>query len=153
MKEKFYDVDISVAKRESFNNTIILLTMIKSEYYYIISFSRPKGQIKIGFDYKSDMHDLITESITVDFYNDNDNIVITSEIKNINLDDFKSNVIKLDGNFYFENEILKYRLLSRRDDLFPVGAEKMNAIILRAKAEIFAFLERYFQSCINKNKI
>lgn len=59
MKEEFYKVDISSSKRESFNNTILLLTMVKSEYYYIIGFSRVKGQIEIGFDYKSSIHNII----------------------------------------------------------------------------------------------
>ena len=40
MQEKFYKVETTVSKRESFNNTILLLTMIKSEYYYIIGFGQ-----------------------------------------------------------------------------------------------------------------
>lgn len=152
MLEEFHRVDVSVSKRESFNNTIILLTMVKSEYYYIIGFSRPKGCIEIGFDYKSDIHNLITESIFVDFYSDNENIVVTSEIKNINSDDF-TDVVCFDDNFYFEDRTLKYKKHFEIDELIPTGIEKMNAIILRAKAEIFGFLEQYFRFCISKNKL
>lgn len=151
MIEEFHKVDISVSKRESFNNTIILLTMVKSEYYYIIGFSRPEGQIEIGFDYESDIHNVITESIIVDFYTDNKNIVISSEIKNINPNDFYD-VVPFEDNFCFENQTLKYKLLSQRDELIPISMEKMNAIILRAKSEIFDFLERYYKYCISKNK-
>ena len=152
MLEEFHKVDVSVSKRESFNNTIILLTMVKSEYYYIIGFSRPKGCIEIGFDYKSDIHSLITESIIVDFYSDNENIVITGEVKNINPDDF-SDEVSFDDNFYFENQTLKYKILLQSDRLIPAGIEKMNAIILRAKAEIFGFLEQYYRFCMSKNKL
>ena len=152
MKEEFHKLDISVPKRESFNNTIILLTMVKSEYYYIIGFSRPEGYIEIGFDYKSYMHNVITESIVVDFYTDDKNIIITSEIKNIDPDDFSNDTV-LGDNFYFENQTLRYNFLSQRDELIPVGVEKMNTLILMAKSEIFDFLERYFRYCIDKNKI
>lgn len=146
--EEFYEIDIPLSVRESFNNTILLLTMIKSEYYYIIGFSRTKGKIEIGFDYKSDIHNSITESIIVDFYSDDENVVLTSEIKNINPDDFK-NSYSLVKNFYFENDVLKYKLISQRDRLFPVSIEKVNEIIMKAKSEIFDFLEKYYRDCIS----
>ena len=147
MKEEFYKVDISSSKRESFNNTILLLTMVKSEYYYIIGFSRVKGQIEIGFDYKSSIHNTITESVIVDFYSDDENVVLSGELKNINLDDFTDSS-QLAENFYFENNALKYRQISRRDELIPVSIEKMNGIIMRAKSEIFDFLEKYYKTYI-----
>lgn len=147
MKEEFYKVDISSSKRESFNNTILLLTMVKSEYYYIIGFSRVKGQIEIGFDYKSSIHNTITESVIVDFYSDDENVVLSGELKNINLDDFTDSS-QLAENFYFENNALKYRQISQRDELIPVSIEKMNGIIMRAKSEIFDFLEKYYKTYI-----
>lgn len=51
----------SFPDRETFNNTILLLTMIKSKYYYIVGFSRPNNVIEIAFDFESDLHGLITE--------------------------------------------------------------------------------------------
>ncbi|MCQ4022809.1 hypothetical protein [Ruminococcus sp. zg-924] len=149
MKEEFYKVDISSSKRESFNNTILLLTMVKSEYYYIIGFSRVKGQIEIGFDYKSSIHNTITESVIVDFYSDNENVVLSGELKNVNLEDF-TDEDQLAENFYFEDNALKYRLTSQRDKLIPVSIEKMNGIIMRAKSEIFDFLEKYYKTYICK---
>ena len=149
MKEEFYKVDISSSKRESFNNTILLLTMVKSEYYYIIGFSRVKGQIEIGFDYKSSIHNTITESVIVDFYSDDENVVLSGELKNINLDDFTDSS-QLAENFYFENNALKYRQISQRDELIPISIEKMNGIIMRAKSEIFDFLEKYYKTYIFK---
>lgn len=147
MKEEFYKVDISASKRESFNNTILLLTMVKSEYYYIIGFSRLKGQIEIGFEYKSTIHNAITESVIVDFYSDDKNIVLSGELKNINLDDFTDSE-QLADNFYFEDNVLKYRLISQRDKLIPSSIEKMNSIIMKAKSEIFDFLENYYKTYI-----
>lgn len=147
MKEEFYKVDISASKRESFNNTILLLTMVKSEYYYIIGFSRLRGQIEIGFDYKSTIHNAITESVIVDFYSDDKNIVLSGELKNINLDDFTDSE-QLADNFYFEDNVFKYRLISQRDELIPSSIEKMNSIIMKAKSEIFDFLENYYKTYI-----
>lgn len=152
MIEEFHNVDTPASTRESFNNTIILLTMVKREYYYIIGFSRPKGHIEIGFDYKSDVSNVITESIVVDFYTDNKKIIVSSEIKNINPDSF-TNMVGFDDKFYFENQVLKYRLIVQRDEIIPVSIEKMNTIILRAKSEIFGFLAQYSKNCINKNII
>ena len=149
MQEKFYKVETTVSKRESFNNTILLLTMIKSEYYYIIGFSRPRGQIEIGFDYTSDIHGAITESVIVDFYSDEDNVVLSGEIKNINIEDFRKSVPS-NKSFYLEDSVLKYRMLAPRDQLIPISIEKMNTIVLKAKSEIFDFLEGYYRSCILK---
>lgn len=123
--------------------------MVKSEYYYIIGFSRVKGEIEIGFDYKSSIHNTITESVIVDFYSDDENVVLSGELKNINLDDFTDSS-QLAENFYFENNALKYRQISQRDELIPVSIEKMNGIIMRAKSEIFDFLEKYYKTYICK---
>ena len=149
MQEKFYKVETTVSKRESFNNTILLLTMIKSEYYYIIGFSRPRGQIEIGFDYTSDIHGSITESVIVDFYSDEYNVVLSGEIKNINIEDFLDSVPS-NKSFYLEDDVLKYRMLAPRDQLIPISIEKMNTIVLRTKSEIFDFLEEYYRFCILK---
>lgn len=54
-KNEFYKTDKPLAVRESFNNTILLLTMVKSEYYYIIGFSRAEGKIEIGIDFESEL--------------------------------------------------------------------------------------------------
>lgn len=149
MQEKFYKVETTVSKRESFNNTILLLTMIKSEYYYIIGFSRPRGQIEIGFDYTSDIHGSITESVIVDFYSDEDNVVLSGEIKNINIEDFL-NSVPSNKSFYLEDDVLKYRMLAPRDQLIPISIEKMNTIVLKAKSEIFDFLENYYKTYIGR---
>ena len=111
------------------------------------SFSRLKGQIEIGFDYKSTIHDTITESVIVDFYSDDKNIVLSGELKNINLDGFTDSE-QLPDNFFFEDNVLKYRLISQRDELIPSSIEKMNSIIMKAKSEIFDFLENYYKTYI-----
>ena len=147
MRDEFYRVDTSAEKRESFNNAILLLTMVRSEYYYIIGFSRLKGQIEIGFDYRSDIHSTITESVIADFYSDDDRIILSGEIKNIDPGRFACRT-PLPDNFYWEKDVLRYSTSAPRDGLIPVSIEKMNAIILRAKNEVFAFLENCYISCI-----
>ena len=147
MQEKVYKVETTVSKRESFNNTILLLTMIKSEYYYIVGFSRPRGQIEIGFDYTSDIHGAITESVIVDFYSDENNVVLSGEIKNINIEDFLESMPST-KHFYLEDGVLKYKMLAPRDQLIPISIEKMNTIVLKAKSDIFDYLEGYYRSYI-----
>ena len=66
--KEFYKTDKPLTVRESFNNTILLLSMVKSEYYYIIGFSRSEGIIEIGFDFESKLHGKNTEIIILDFY-------------------------------------------------------------------------------------
>ena len=39
--------DTPFSERETFNNAILLLSMVKSEYYYIVGFSRPNNIIRI----------------------------------------------------------------------------------------------------------
>ena len=47
--EVYYNTKtIPLAERETFNNTIILLTLVKSQYYYIVGVSRPSNIIEIA---------------------------------------------------------------------------------------------------------
>ena len=85
----------------------------------------------------------------MDFYSDDENVVLSGELKNINLDDFTDSS-QLAENFYFENNALQYRQISQRDELIPISIEKMNGIIMRAKSEIFDFLEKYYKTYICK---
>ena len=85
----------------------------------------------------------------MDFYLDEDNVVLSGEIKNINIEDFLDSVPS-NKSFYLEDDVLKYRMLAPRDQLIPISIEKMNTIVLRAKSEIFDFLEEYYRFCILK---
>ncbi len=147
--KEFYQIDIPVSVRESFNNTILLLTMIKSEYYYIIGFSRVNGIIKIGLDYESELHSTITESLVVDFYSEDGNVVLCSKLKNIEISDIESICID-DNHFSIENGLLIYKTIIPSDKLIPTSINTMNKCILQAKADIFNFLECYYKRCVSK---
>lgn len=146
--EEFYEIDIPLSVRESFNNTILLLTMVKSEYYYIIGFSRTKGQIEIGFDYESDLHSKITETIVVDFYCKDDSVLLSGKIKNIDSSDINA-LMSLNDGFSVENNVLVYTLVIPKDKIIPTSISAMNKYILKAKGEIFAFLESYYKECVS----
>ena len=88
-KNEFYKTDKPLAVRESFNNTILLLTMVKSEYYYIIGFSRAEGKIEIGIDFESELHGKITENIILDFYGFEDFIELSCNLTSIDKENKK----------------------------------------------------------------
>ena len=146
---EFYQIDIPISVRESFNNTILLLTMVKSEYYYIIGFSRINGIIEIGFDYESDLHSTITENIVLDFYTKEGYVVLYSKLKNIEISDFELMCLD-DSRFSVENNSLIYRTVIQSDKLIPTSVNKMNKYILQAKADILDFLECYYKRCITR---
>lgn len=148
--EEFYKIDIPLSVRESFNNTILLLTMVKSEYYYIIGFSRKKGQIEIGFDYESDLHRKITETVVVDFYCKDNSVLLSGKINNIDSSDI--NTLKLHSDcFSVEDNSLVYTFVIPKDKIIPTSISTMNKYILKAKEEIFAFLESYYTECVSGN--
>ena len=145
--DEFYNTKtIGFADRESFNNTIILLTMVKSEYYYIVGFSREKGYITIAFDFESDIHSVITEYLTIDFNSDEDKIILKSELKNVSPDyeisEHTENIDQENDKIIFEKQISK-------DDVFPIGTRQMHKEILSARYDISEFLEKYYWNIIN----
>lgn len=151
-KKEFYITDASVSDKESFNNTILLLTMVKSEYYYIIGFSRLKGIIEIGFDFESELHGKITESVTVNFNYGDDYITIESTLKNISNTEF-ADIQKLNNSkFHSDESGAFYRLAISKDKVIPTGINKMNAYILNVKTEISDFLENHYKFCVNKRQ-
>ena len=149
--EFFYDTDgVSLSDRESFNNTIILLTLVKKDHYYMTGFSRPNGIIEIGFDYESDIHRSITEHITIDFAGAENCFAVKSELSNISpaaengeyTAKYKSRNFKaLKKSIFYEHRIPK-------DDIIPISMLKMHRNILFAKDEISRFLEGYYKYCM-----
>lgn len=147
--EVYYNTKtIPLAERETFNNTIILLTLVKSQYYYIVGFSRPSNMIEIAFDYESDLHSVISESITVDFGSDDEWVLMRAVLKNISAKDLVStNDFVSEGVFACDSDNVIYDFKVKKDKLIPMSIEKMNGYILKAKSEIIAFLE----SCYEKH--
>lgn len=146
--EVYYNTKtIPLAERETFNNTIILLTLVKSQYYYIVGFSRPSNIIEIAFDYESDLHSVITESITVDFGSDDEWVLMRAVLKNISAKDIVlTNDIISEGVFDCDGDNVVYDFKVKKDKLIPMSIEKMNGYILKAKSEIIAFLESCFEN-------
>lgn len=150
--ETYYNTkNVPLADRETYNNTILLLSMVKSEYYYIIGFSRPANVIEIGFDFESDIHGKITESMLIDF-SPEEYVVLRSELCNIQSNErydtiinFNSEVNKIkqhDGKYHYELRI-------KKDKLIPASIEKMNEYILMAKSDIIEFLEKCYRISFN----
>lgn len=143
----FYDTKkIPVPERESFNNTILLLTLIKSQYYYIIGFSRPEHIIKIGFDYESEAYGTLSETLEIDFCNSSEYVTMRAVLNNVNaerwqvLKDFfvgKGRVCKTEDKIIYEYNLSK-------DKVLPIGINDMNTYIMEAKKDIGVFLEMYY---------
>ena len=146
--KEYYKIEMPFASNESFNNTILLLTMIKSEYYYMIGFSRPKGQIEIGFDYSSDLHGIITESVTATF-GANEEVTLRGEIRNIKAED--AALLTADsGSFKAEDGSLIYERKIALKPPLPVSIETMNKRLMSVRADIFDRLESYYKNLVLK---
>lgn len=149
-KKEFYKTDKPLTVRESFNNTILLLSMVKSEYYYIIGFSRSEGIIEIGFDFESKLHGKITEIIILDFYSYDYCIELSCNLTNIDVENIKEIMnSKTNKLFLFDNNSVIYKSKISSDKLIPTSINAMNSFILQAKCDISAFLESYYKRCIS----
>ncbi len=144
----FYDIKSTpISSRESFNNTILLLTLVKSEHYYIVGFSRPRNTIEIAFDFDSDLHDTVTESMTVDFDSDKDNIVIMCTLQNIDVSSDKSPVLPdVSGSFTVQDDCVVYEYRFKKDKIIPASINSINSHLMFAKAEIIKYLENHYMT-------
>lgn len=145
--EVYYNTKIiPLAERETFNNTIILLTMVKSQYYYIVGFSRPSSIIEIAFDYESVLHSSVSESITIDFGSKDEWILMRAVLNNISAKDLVlTNDIASEGVFSCDGDKVVYDLKVKKDKLIPMSIDNMNEYILKAKSEIIMFLNYYYE--------
>lgn len=143
----FYDTKkIPVPERESFNNTILLLTLIKSQYYYIIGFSRPEHIIKIGFDYESEAYGTLSETLEIDFCNSAENVTMRAVLNNVNADCWPviKDYFEGKGRVYKRGEKIIYEHNLLKDKVLPIGIDDMNTYIMDAKKDIGDFLEMYY---------
>lgn len=145
--EVYYNTKtIPLAERETFNNTIILLTMVKSQYYYIVSFSRPSSIIEIAFDYESELHSSVSESITIDFGSEDEWMLMRAVLNNISAKDLVlTNDIVSEGVFSCDGDKVVYDFKVKMDKLIPMSIDNMNEYILKAKSEIIMFLNYYYE--------
>ena len=136
---------IPLAERETFNNTIILLTLVKSQYYYIVGFSRPSNMIEIAFDFETELHSTISESIIVDFGSNDKYVLMHAVLKNVTAKDFVKTDGSFEGLFDCDGDKVIYDYKVKKDKLIPIGIDKMNGYILKAKSEIISFLEECYE--------
>lgn len=135
-KSVFYNTkNIPVKERESFNNTILLLTLIKSQYYYIIGFSRPEHIIKIGFDYESKIYGNIFEVLEIDFCSSDKYVIMRANLQNASVGQ-KYNGEKI----YKKGDETIYEYHLPKDKVLPIGVYEMNEYIMEAKRDIGEFL-------------
>lgn len=148
--DKFYNTQSTALNiRESFNNTILLMTMIKSEYYYIIGFSRPNNTITIGFDYDFPWCKNVTEYLTVDFNQSDKEAVFTCKLNNVDGKFGKlQEVIASHTGFECFQESVIYKKTVEIDKLIPISIETMDEHIVEIKSRIFDFLADYYRRLI-----
>lgn len=147
--EPFYDVKKTpFVDRESFNSAILLLSMVKSSYYYIVGFSRPDNVIEIAFDFSSELHKQITETVRIEFSKSAEYILLRSELKSITLDIYKediANAMVKKGSVISSNDVVIYELQIPKHSVIPSSVTQLNSFVLLAKSEICDFVEKCFE--------
>jgi len=142
----FYDLtSVSFSDRETFSNTILLLSMVKSEAYYIIGFSRLDKKIEIGFDFTSSLNSIITETFTMDL-NDPTHICFKAVLKNLNTKQCRQITDDFNGDFYVCGDDIIYESCIERDEIIPISIEKVDNTIKNVKQEIIDFIEDCFKA-------
>lgn len=128
-------------ERETFNNAILLLSMVKSEYYYIIGFSRPDNMIEIGFDFEDKLHDPCTEVLTMEFSSVTDKIKVHGQLSNVVFDG--ETAVPFDWNpaFSVKDGYVYYDACFDMDEIVPVSMEKLNVMILSVKKDLEGFMD------------
>ncbi len=139
-------------ERETFNNAILLLSMVKSEYYYIVGFSRPDNKIVIGFDYENKIYGNISETVTVEFSGNTNGISVSSQLKNIILNDNTVIPLIYKDEFSITDKYVSYSRIFEKDDIIPVSMEKLNSIILLIKKDIGDFIESSMEYILKTGK-
>lgn len=134
--------DTPFNERETFNNAILLLSMVKSEYYYIVGFSRPDNLIEIGFDFEDNAYGQISETVVMDFSSNSTRILMTSQLTNIVFKEKNTIPFHQKGNFKINNGNIVYERLFKKDDVIPVSMDKLNLIIMSVKKELEEFIKQ-----------
>lgn len=139
MKENVFieTKSVSFADRESFNNTILLLTMVKSKYYYIIGFSRTDGIITVGFDFETKTEGKITRELMIDFYSSGTEIILHSDVLNFPDGLIQSKYAEIqDKSLSIKDCMLCYDAAISKDNIFPLTVKEMNAALLEVRQKM-----------------
>ena len=143
-EEVFYDTrTVSLTDRESFNNTILLLTMVKSKYYYIIGFSRPEEKITVGFDFDSDTEGTYTKELNIDFQSSNERIIFSCDIVKTDVISAEKIewILHMFEHVSVKNGVLQYVDNLEKNTVLPSSIRKMNQCLLSARREIEMVLQ------------
>lgn len=154
MNKKFlYNMaDTPFNERETFNNAILLLSMVKSEYYYIVGFSRPDNKIEIGFDFEDIAYGQISETVIMDFSSNSSDIKVTAQLTNMFFEGMSVIPFAHKDNFRIDNGYIVYERLFEKDDIIPVSMDKLNLIILSTKKDIESFMNQGVAYIFKKNR-
>lgn len=144
----FYNTEhASFSERESFNNTILLLSMIKREHYYIVGFSRAEGVIEIAFDFTGELHGQITEAVRISFLSDRDNVILNCSLKNVGgIPPQSCESFSKCGTFSSQGDVVTYTCAVKKDSIIPLSVEEIHRHILRVKNDVIVFLENYYNN-------
>lgn len=142
--------DVPFNERETFNNAILLLSMVKSEYYYIVGFSRPENKIEIGFDIEDKVFGLFSETFIMDFSSISNCIKINCQLNNVLLEGKNVIPFQHQGFFTINNGYVHYERTFEKDCVIPVSIEKLNSIILLVKKDIFEFANQGVSYILSK---
>lgn len=144
--EIYYDLKkFPLTQRETFDNTILLLTAVKSVYYYVVFFSAPLNLIEIAFDFESELHGKLTEYVSLDIGAHAQYILFESTLKNITADVY----VEADG-FTVESGNIIYRHKMKKDGVLPVSRETMNENIMKIKNDIIGYIENRYRQMLGK---
>lgn len=141
----FHDLSATpFVEREAFNSAILLLTMVRSEHYYITGFSRTDNYIQLAFDYESQLHSRITEQLRLELSRSPEYALLGCQIANLTPEAFDEEIaaqcIKR-GSVTLSQQGVYYEIRLEKDEVLPLGAAQINALILTARDEICRMLE------------
>ncbi|MBR5827549.1 MAG: hypothetical protein IKY78_10780 [Clostridia bacterium] len=144
--------DTPFNERETFNNAILLLSMVKSEYYYIVGFSRPDNKIEIGFDFEDSAYGKISEAVTMSFSGDSSGIKVATKLANVLFVKETAMPFSAADYFAFKNGCVYYDRVFEKDDVIPASMDKLNGIILSVKKELGDFINQALVYILNQGR-
>ena len=136
--------------RETFNNAMLLLSMVKSEYYYIVGFSRQDNQIEIGFDIEDKLYGQISETIVIKFSGNANYIEVTTKLTNVSLNENSMIPFECKDNFSVDNGHIVYSRLFKKDEIIPMSMDNINLIILKVKDDIVDCLVNAYEYILRR---
>ena len=147
-EREFYDMrGIPFVQRESFNNAVLLMSMVTSEHYYIVAFSRPEWRIDLAFDFESDLHSPVTQHLSIHFGSSPDEYLLEGNVENI------SAGMSLDysgqGQMIPSPQGVRYEYRFQKDEIIPLSIRKLHEIIIMVKKDIIEYVERQYQICLS----